>query len=79
MASVEVTGWKVGFNKVACTKIVRSFTGLGLAEGKKVTDGVLNGEIQRISVASFENATLLAQALIEIGAIASVAPTAEDD
>jgi ribosomal protein L7/L12 len=79
MASVEITGWKVGFKKVACTQIVRAATGLGLADGKRVTDGVLDGEIQRISVASLEDANQLAKALIEIGAIASVSTTADDD
>jgi len=72
MAIVEITGWKVGFNKVACTRIVRAATGLDLADGKRLTDGVLAGNVQRISVPSTEAAGRLALDLVEIGAIASV-------
>jgi ribosomal protein L7/L12 len=76
---VPALRWHASANKVACTKIVRASTGFDLAEGKKVTDGVLDGEIQHISVASHEDANRLAQALIEIGAIASVVAAADDN
>jgi ribosomal protein L7/L12 len=72
MAIVEITGWQVGFNKVACTKIVRAASGLNLADGKRVTDGVLARKVQRISVPSDEVAQGLVRDLTEIGAVAMV-------
>ena len=79
MAIVEITGWKVGFNKVACTKIVRAATGLGLAEGKRVTDGVLDGKVQRVLVPSMEAAYRLADELTQINAIVTVVATPAKD
>lgn len=72
MATVEIKGWQVGFNKVACTQLVRAAAGLGLAEAKRVTDGVLDGDVQRISVPSDDIARRLAHDLTEIGAIVEV-------
>ena len=72
MAIVEITGWQVGFNKVACTRIVRAASGLGLVDGKRVTDGVMTGNIQRIPGPSIERAQRLVRDLTEIGAVAAV-------
>jgi ribosomal protein L7/L12 len=79
MAIVEITGWQVGFNKVACTRIVRAAAGLDLADGKQVTDGVLAGKVQRVSVPSGETASRLAHELTEIGAIASAIADSGDE
>ena len=75
MAIVEIRGWEIGFNKVACTNTIRAATGLGLAEGKAMTDAVLNREIQRIAVPDRLAAQQLARDLTELGAIASVVET----
>jgi ribosomal protein L7/L12 len=72
MVTVEITGWRVGFNKVACTEIVRAASGLGLADGKRITDGVLAGTTQRIAVPSDDIAQRLVRNLAEIGAVAAV-------
>jgi ribosomal protein L7/L12 len=69
MTLVEITGWQIGFNKVACTQLVRAAAGFGLAEAKCVTDGVLDGEAQRIPVPSVDISKRLAHDLTEIGAI----------
>lgn len=55
MAIIEITSWQYGFNKVACTKLLRS-AGLDLAEAKGVTDGVLAGETQKLYVSSVAGA-----------------------
>lgn len=79
MATVEIRGWKVGFNKVACTDAIRAATGIGLVEGKKITDAVLEGDIQFIVMSNDQAAHSLAAELIELGAIASVIETAARD
>lgn len=71
MAIVEITGWRPGFNKGACTKIVRAAFSLDLADGKNMTDAVLEGKIQRILVPSTEIAHRVAQELTAIGALAT--------
>jgi len=79
MTIVEITGWRVGFNKVACTDIVRAASGLGLVDGKRITDGVLSGNVQRVSVPSAETALRLVHELIEIGAIAAIIEAIEHE
>ena len=71
MAIVEITGWRPGFLKVSCTTTLQAAAGLGLAEAKAVTDGVLRDEPQRIQV-SCAKAHQLALALRELGASAEV-------
>ena len=78
MAIVEIRGWEIGFNKVACTNTIRAATGLGLAEGKAVTDAVLDREIRRITVPDPLAAQQLAHDLTELGAIASVVETSSN-
>jgi len=75
MATVEIRGWKVGFNKVACTDAIRAATGIDLLEGKRITDAVLEGDTQFIVMPS-DQAQSLAAKLIELGAIASAIETA---
>ena len=72
MANVKIQGWRVGFNKVACTNIVRAAGSLDLAEAKAVTDSVLAGHLQIVQVLDESTAQLLAKELTEIGAIATV-------
>ncbi len=72
MALVEITGWQPGFGKVSCTKLLQAHANLGLAEAKRVTDGVLAGEIQTVRVQSLAEATGLAEALEAVGACVRV-------
>lgn len=71
MAIVEITGWRTGFLKVSCTTTLRAAAGLGLAEAKAVTDGVLRDEPQRVQV-SDAKAHQLVLALRELGASADI-------
>jgi ribosomal protein L7/L12 len=71
MAIVEITGWRPGFLKVSCTTTLRAVAGLGLAEAKAVTDGVLRDEPQRVQVPDAK-AHQLVLALRELGASADV-------
>ena len=76
MAIVEITGWRPGLLKVSCTQTLRAVAGLGLAEAKAITDGVLRNEPQRVQVPDTE-AHQLAFSLRELGATAEV--IREDD
>jgi len=71
MAIVEITGWRPGFLKVSCTTTLRAAAGVGLAEAKAITDGVLRDEPQRVQVSDAE-AHQLALSLRELGASAEV-------
>ena len=79
MAIIEITRWEIGFNKVACTRLISTASGLDLAESKKVTDGVLDGKIQQVSVPSLDIANRLVHTLTGVGAIASVIKEADDN
>jgi ribosomal protein L7/L12 len=76
MAMVVITGWVPGFEKVSCTKLVRSRLGLDLRDGKQVTDDILQGTVRRIELASDEEVASLVAELTRTGALAHVEPTA---
>jgi len=40
---VEISEWKESANKVAATKLIKSFSNLGLADAKNIVDDVLEG------------------------------------
>jgi ribosomal protein L7/L12 len=44
VATMIVSGWNVGFQKVECTKLLRMRLGLSLSEAKKVTDAILSDQ-----------------------------------
>lgn len=67
MAKVVISGWEPGFRKVTCTRLLRAYTELNLAEAKAVTDRVLVGEAVDVAVASPEVAVDLARQLCAIG------------
>ena len=72
MSFVEITGWNHGFNKVACSSTLCSVAKLNLAEAKRVTDAVLEGHVQRVSLSSEEEARRLVEFLQMHGAAAHV-------
>jgi hypothetical protein len=72
MAFVDITGWERGFNKVACSTTLCSVATLNLAEAKRVTDAVLEGNAQRVAVPSSEEARRLVDLLQIHGAVAHV-------
>lgn len=75
---VEITGWQVGFNKIACTQLVRAAAGYGLSDAKRITDGILDGDVQRIWISSEETAANLVRDLNAIGAVAKLGCSSED-
>ena len=76
MAIVEINGWSPGFQKVSCTKTLQSVAGLGLAEAKRITDAVLDGQLQRVQLQSVADAQQLSAALQRLGVSAHVVAAA---
>lgn len=50
MATVRIIGWNRGFQKISHTKLIQAYTGLGIAEAKRVTDDVLEGQQAEVEV-----------------------------
>jgi hypothetical protein len=75
--NLVIDGWRVGFNKVAFTKLLQQELNLSLSVAKGMTDQVLEGKSVAISVANEdkERVASLAQGL---GAIVRAAPAVED-
>ncbi len=68
MASVIITGWRIGLQKIGMTKLIREYTDFGLKASKDCTDRVLDGETVTIAVESVDHAMQLAARLQHIGA-----------
>ena len=72
MNTIIISGWRTGLQKVSLTKIIRSYTGLGLAEGKQCTDDVVSGKSVRFENLESEAAKVFLIELEKIGAIATI-------
>lgn len=77
MVQVRITGWRYGLKKVSMTTTIRDALDLGLADAKRCTDRVLDGEVVVLDVPSREAAIALAGALHELGADVEVADGGE--
>jgi len=71
MATVHITGWRMGFEKVRHTQALQSATGLPLSQAKAITDAVLAGQVMSVDLVSLPAAQALVARLQELGAIAS--------
>jgi len=76
MPIVVVAGWIPGFDKISCTKLMRSRFGLNLRDGKRTTDDILARRVQRLEVQSDAEAISLVLDLTKVGALAHVDPVA---
>lgn len=72
MPEVVITGWRPGLLKVSMATTIRDHTELDLAESKRVTDRVLDGESVVLASLSAAAAESLAAELVMLGAIAVV-------
>ncbi len=72
MSEVVITGWRPGLLKVSMTTTIREHTELGLAESKRMTDRVLDGEAVVLSALSADVAEVLVAKFMRLGAIAEV-------
>jgi ribosomal protein L7/L12 len=72
MKTLQISGWKPGLDKIALTKIIRIYTGLGLAEAKRRTDDILeNKPVVFRGLKSSDGDAFLAD-VRSIGAVADV-------
>jgi ribosomal protein L7/L12 len=72
MATVRITGWREGLEKISHTKALQQMAGLSLADAKAVTDAVLEGQSRSVRLPSAALASELAAQLRNLGAEATV-------
>ena len=65
-AKLDISGWNVGFNKIACTKLLRRELGLGLLAGKTMTDAIVANKTVTVEVSTFRTTEFIAE-LQQIG------------
>lgn len=65
---ILITGWKHGFRKVSCNKLLQQHARLSLAEAKARVDLILKGETVSLAVASHAVADFT-RSLEELGAL----------
>ena len=68
MPLVRFTGWREGLNKVELNRLIRSHTGLGLDDAKRVVDRLLDGESPTVLAEPGDNARALITEAEAIGA-----------
>lgn len=73
MVTVQIQGWRVGYNKVASTQILKKLTNLGLEESYRFTHTILEDNPVSIEVENLPLAEQLVRELNEIGANAEIA------
>ena len=67
MATVLISGWNTGFQKVAFTRLMKSELALTLRPAKQTTDRIMDGERVELEVPDEQVERLLA-AMAELGA-----------
>lgn len=82
MIQIRFTGWRPGLRKVTLDKLLRDRVPMPLADAKRVSDRVLEGEVVVVSVESDAAAREIVAGARDAGAICeqletapSVAPT----
>lgn len=63
-----VEGWKIGFNKVAFTKLLQQEMALSLASAKEMTDQILDGKQITLAVSESE-LNRISDAMSDLGAM----------
>ena len=65
---VVLKGWRKGMDKVAVTKLLRSF-GVALAEAHNATEGVLQGESVKVQLREGTDTTAVRDELDRLGVV----------
>lgn len=50
MPRIVLTGWKAGFRKVDCTRLLQTELGYSLSAAKQVTDTLLDGKTVQLDL-----------------------------
>jgi ribosomal protein L7/L12 len=73
--NLTITGWNIGFKKIACTKLFRTELGLGLSDAKEMTDAIKANQTVMIEISELRSAGFSAR-LQELGVkTVKVSPT----
>ena len=72
MNAVVITGWRTGLKKIFLTKLIRLYTGYGLAKGKHCVDEVLEGKKVVLAELSGQQVREFMVQAHEVGAICEV-------
>ena len=72
MKTIIIKGWKPGLNKVALTKVIRAYTGLGLAEGKSCADRILENRSVLFENLTAETAERFLNDIQEVGTVGEI-------
>lgn len=72
MATVRVTGWRVGLRKVSVTQTIQRHAGLSLHAAKSVTDTILDGQVVELPDLDSDAASALVAELARLGADACI-------
>jgi ribosomal protein L7/L12 len=72
MKTLIITGWRLGLDKIALTKVIRAYTGLGLAEGKNCTDQVLENKTVTFTELDIETAKQFLRDIQNVGATGEI-------
>ena len=73
MPHVNIIGWRPGLRKTSMVHILQEHLGLGLQAAKDSVDRVAAGESITFTLEDLVDATALAQALEDVGAIVELA------
>lgn len=71
MATVTITGWRKGLNKVELNHLLRQHVGCGLGEAKRAVDQLLAGEHLAYEFPDGESASAFRQSASSVGAVCS--------
>jgi ribosomal protein L7/L12 len=69
MATVTISGWRVGLNKVRLNHLLRQHTGCGLGEAKNAVDQLLAGQTLAFEFTDGRAAGEFRRSVEEVGAI----------
>ncbi len=69
MNLVRITGWRTGLNAIALVRIIRSFTGWGLAQTKESVDRMIEGTPIEIEFEDANDACRFETEVISVGCL----------
>ena len=66
---VKLSGWKSGFNKVACDQLIQRYLGLNLKEAKQYTDKILHNPPLVLRLSDQQQSDNFRAEMLALGAI----------
>ncbi len=66
--TLVISGWQLGFNKVAFTKMLKTELDLSLSDAKAITDSILDGRPEELPIGDRESERIAKRAS-DLGAV----------